>query len=584
MEQPKQKRSKLTTFLRNEDSPYKKIFYTYPEALFLIDIYGYIVEINQGVSTLTEFEPIEVIGKNFKEIVVEEDLASVIEYFQLVLNGEIQHCTFRIQQKSLKIKYVEVTFTPIHVEGDIIGIYGLAKDFTATIELEQKMKQSEETFQNLIQYLAYHDHLTGMCNRKYFEKRIRQEVESAKKNGEEFAVFIIDLDGFKFINDTLGHDIGDHLLCEVAQRLFTELEHVEVLARLGGDEFGLLQLGIHGEDEVKDLAFQLKNAFDEPFCKGDFELYITCSIGVSTYPNGGVNMHKLMKNADAAMYQSKEQGKNQYEIYTPSMNNNKYRIFTLKNHLRKALEFDEFMLHFQPRINSQTDEIVGVEALLRWYHPSFGTIPPNEFIPIAEEDGQIIAIGEWVLDRACAQNKHWQKLGLPPIKMSVNFSVLQFLKKDLVDMVRSTLERHELDPVWLEIEITESAVLENNPCIIETLKKLQSMGITIALDDFGTGYSSLSYLRKYKIDTLKIDRSFVTGIPFETESFEITKTIITLAQNLKMNVVAEGVETEEQLNALKEINCKEIQGYYYSKPLPKQQFKELLVNKKMVIK
>ncbi|MFV8829043.1 EAL domain-containing protein [Alkalihalobacterium sp. APHAB7] len=691
MDKQKQDHRKLTTFLRTEDGPYKKLFYTYPEALFLVDTKGNIIEINQRVSTLTEYDSIEIIGKNFKEFILDEDVSKVMEFFQFVLQEKEKEITFRIQQKSVNIKYVEVTATPIKVKGEVVGVYGVVKDITETVKLEHKVIQSEERFQHLIQYssdvigiidangvvlyespaceqmlgyeakdlvgtcaftyihpddlelakntfaqiltkpetaskveiriqradgrwidteliasnyldnpyikgvvvnyrditehkknqreieyLAYHDQLTGMYNRGYFEKRLKEQVEIANQMKQEFSVFIIDLDGFKFINDTLGHHIGDCLLNEVAERILTSIQDVEVLARLGGDEFGLLQPSAEGEQDVTNLAKKVIQIFKEPFYINDYELYMTCSIGVSTYPNGGTNIHKLMKNADAAMYQAKDQGKNQYEVYTPSMTNNTYRIFTLKNHLRKAIEYNEFLLHFQPRINSQTEEIVGVEALLRWYHPTFGNVPPNEFIPVAEEGGQIIAIGEWVLDRACEQNKQWQILGLPPIKMSVNFSVLQFLKKDLVEIVLATLEKHNLNPAWLEIEITESAVLENNPYILETIKILQSMGITIALDDFGTGYSSLSYLSKYKIDTLKIDRSFVIGIPQEAESYEITKTIITLAQALKMNVVAEGVETAEQLKALSEVNCKEIQGYYYSKPIPALQMEEML--------
>ncbi|MDE5415552.1 bifunctional diguanylate cyclase/phosphodiesterase [Alkalihalobacterium chitinilyticum] len=694
MDKQKQDHMKLTTFLRTEDGPYKKLFYTYPEALFLVDTKGNIIEINQRVSTLTEYDSIAIIGKNFKEFILSEDVSKVMDFFQLVLQGKGNEITFRIQQKSLNIKYVEVTATPIKAEGEVIGVYGVVKDITNTIELEHKVVKSEERFQHLIQYssdvigiidpngvvlyespaceqmlgfeakdligtnafalihpddlelakdtfaqiltkpakaskvelriqradgswadtelvasnyvdnpyirgvvvnyrdltehkksqreveyLAYHDQLTGMYNREYFKKRLMEQVDTARKTDAEFPVFLFDLDGFKFINDTLGHHIGDQLLCEVAERLVTNIQGVEVLARIGGDEFGLLQTTMDGELDVTKLAKQVIQTFKEPFYIHDYELYITCSIGVSTYPDGGTNIHKLMKNADAAMYQAKDQGKNQYEIYTPSITNHTYRIFTLKNHLRKAIEFDEFLLHFQPRINSQTEEIVGVEALLRWYHPTFGHVPPNEFIPVAEEDGQIITIGEWVLDRACEQNKQWQVLGLPPIKMSVNFSVLQFLKRDLVEIVRATLDKHKLEPIWLEIEITESAVLENNPYILDTIMKLQGMGITIALDDFGTGYSSLSYLRKYKIDTLKIDRSFVMGIPQEAESFEITKTIISLAQALKMNIVAEGVETAEQLKALSEVDCNEIQGYFYSKPLPALQMEEMLRGK-----
>ena len=377
----------------------------------------------------------------------------------------------------------------------------------------------------------------------------------------------LDLDRFKYVNDTLGHSIGDKLLKKISNKIKQCLGDDDVLARLGGDEFAILLPNIRNTNQVIEYAKTIIESLEEPFHIEKYELFITASIGISIFPNDGEDSETLIKHADSALYKAKEKGKNTYQIFTSSMDAETYKIFTLESDLRKALELNQLELYYQPQICATTHQIIGAEALIRWNHPEWGIVSPDEFIPIAEETGIIIEIGKWIKETACTQNKAWQDAGLPAIPVSINLSAHRFLEKDLIVNIKEILEKTNLDPQYLEIEIVETSLLENEKVVFSILDELRKIGIQIFLDDFGTGYSSLSYLKRFKgrIDTLKIDRSFINDLSRTDvdDSNFITKTIIQLAQHLKMDVVAEGVETVEQLEILKEYNATLFKDIYF---------------------
>ncbi len=387
---------------------------------------------------------------------------------------------------------------------------------------------------------------------------------------------LIDLDRFKVINDTLGHAIGDRLLQEVAQRLTGCLREGDTVARLGGDEFMLLLPGVEHTKSTIKIVQKILETFKSPFYFNDHELHITTSIGIALYPDDGEDAQTLLKNADTALHRAKEQGRNNYQFYTSTMNATALERLSLEGKLRHALEREEFVVYYQPQVSLSTGQIVGMEALVRWRHPDLGLIPPMKFIPLAEETGLIIPLGFWVLRTACAQNKAWQKAGYPPLRVAVNLSTRLFKQQTFIQVVAQTLHETGLDPDYLELELTEGIIMENIETTITTLKELKKMGVHISVDDFGTGYSSLAYLKRFPIDTLKIDRSFVLDITTDPDDAMIAMLIINVAHHLKLRVIAEGVETKEQLAFLRSHGCDEIQGYLFSRPLPAEEFVRLL--------
>ncbi|WP_042458869.1 two-component system response regulator [Neobacillus dielmonensis] len=444
-----------------------------------------------------------------------------------------------------------------------------------TVELErvnQHLNQSQE----LITYMAYHDGLTGLPNRRMFHDQVNQLIAEGKAKNHNLALLYMDMDHFKYINDSLGHLLGDQLLQEIAKRLKKCSNNEYFTARLGGDEFVML-LPNTSEQRVVEITGGILSAFQESFHLDAYELHVTTSIGISVFPFDGEDEITLMKNADAALYRSKEQGKNKYQFFHAGMNPNSYKKFTLQNDLRKAVEKKELRLVYQPRIDGKTGAITSVEALLRWNHPRLGMVSPLEFIPLAEETGLILEIGEWVLRTACRQNKAWQDAGMIPIRMAVNFSAKQFLQKELVGVIERILMEVGLSPEWLEIEITETCIMRNVEMVTTVLEEIKRKGIKISLDDFGTGYSSLNYLRKFPLHTLKIDKSFIQDLSNrEKEAAALVAAIVSLAGSLNMTVVAEGVETEEQLTILKQLKCEEMQGYLYSPPVEPEVMEKLL--------
>ena len=429
----------------------------------------------------------------------------------------------------------------------IIGIPLTIYTFVLLVQLylkvEDRLKREKELSEQYYEQLIT-DQLTGLPNRILFQDHLTAALNEARQNKTRLAVLFIDLDRFKYINDTLGHKVGDLLLMQVVERLISCLRDDEALYRLGGDE--------------------------------GHELFISTSIGISWYPEDGEDMETLYKNADMAMYRAKEQGRNNYQVFDVRMNDYAFERLQLEKDLRKALEREEFLVYYQPQIHIPTGRIIGMEALVRWEHPKRGMVSPGQFIPLAEETRLIIPIGEWVLRTACAQNKAWQDAGFPHVRVSVNLSAHQFLEPHLAQMIKQVLDETGLAPEYLDLEITESITMNNIDRAIATMHELASLGIQMSIDDFGTGYSSLSYLKKFPIHTLKIDRSFVRDIPNDSDDGAIATAIIAMAHSLNLNVIAEGVETADQLEFLGERGCDEMQGYLVSRPVPASEFEHLL--------
>jgi len=447
-----------------------------------------------------------------------------------------------------------------------------------------------------VRYLAYFDGLTGLPNRELFKEHLAQAIGIASRQEWRIAVLFMDLDEFKRINDTLGHSAGDELLVTVGKRLAQSIRESDTAtrnaisgdghqaARIGGDEFTIALTVVQEADDVAKVALRIKDLLAQPITLGEQEVFITPSIGIALYPDDGETVDTLLKNADAAMYEAKHAGKNKYRFYTQSMNAHALRRLTMESKLHKALENDEFWLCYQPQVNAKSGEIIGMEALLRWENPELGNISPVDFIPIVENNGLIVEIGEWVLKTACAQAQAWQDAGFSPLRLGVNLSPRQFQKNTLVSMVQSVLASTGFSAKYLELELTENLLMHHIEDTMVILNTLCDMGITLSVDDFGTGYSSLSYLKRFPLTTLKIDRSFVNGIPNDADNMAITKAIIVMAHSLKLLVIAEGVEDEQQLAYLCEQGCDEFQGYFFHKPLPADEFTDVLKRNQLIIK
>ncbi|WP_225445866.1 putative bifunctional diguanylate cyclase/phosphodiesterase [Paenibacillus arenosi] len=433
-----------------------------------------------------------------------------------------------------------------------------------------------------IHYMSYYDDMTGLPNRRKLMQHINDLLRMAKEKEEPIyiSVLYMDIDRFKRINDTFGPDFGDMLLMQIAERLLRKMNPHDVLARMEGDEFACVLTSIHSDQHVAEQARQLLHMMDEPFLLRDIPVHVAMSIGVTIYNEEGGRIHQddaasLVKKAVSAMSKVKEQGKNSYLFYTPEMNVVTLERLTLEHEMRNALLNNEYELYYQPQVEMNTERIVGMEALIRWNHPHKGRIPPNEFIPLAEESGFIVTLGEWVLEQACFQNKRWQDAGLPPIPVSVNLSVRQFEQKNLMEVVQEVLRRTGLPPQYLELEITETMTLDVERAS-KVLSQLKQMGVSISIDDFGTGYSSLHYLKNFPIHRLKIDRSFVRDLEHDPNDAAIVSAIIALGHTMNIHVIAEGVENTGQLRFLQAHACDEIQGYYFSPPIPGPEIEVML--------
>ncbi len=427
-----------------------------------------------------------------------------------------------------------------------------------------------------IQQLAYYDTLTGLANRTLFRDRLHQALAQSQRSGRKVAVLFLDLDRFKDINDTLGHATGDIVLQSVALRLKECVREGDTVARLGGDEFVIILPTYYGEQDLTTFAERILKILSLPMKIGERDLFTTASLGIAIAPLDGENVDTLLRNADISMYAAKDRGRNTFTYFSAEMNARAVAKVELESKLRSALQKNELFLVYQPQIDLHTGTICGVEALLRWRHPQEGLIPPSRFVPIAEETGLIVPIGEWVLRSACEQARVWQEIGFSTLRMAVNISGHQFKQHDFIDTVDRILKKTGLNPHGLELELTESIVMSNANEAIMTLTDLKVRGIRLAIDDFGTGYSSLSYLKNFPIDRIKIAQEFVRDIPNDPDDAAIVETIISMAHNLDLQVIAEGVENRQQLKFLRERHCTEMQGYYFARPLPAEELTELL--------
>lgn len=449
--------------------------------------------------------------------------------------------------------------------GNFSGYLGISTDITERTNALAR-----------IEYLANHDELTALPNRTMFGELLQITLANAKRYQHKFALFFIDLDRFKVINDSLGHHAGDELLKEVALRLKQSLRSGDMVARMSGDEFVVLLPETGKENETAAVARKILSALTKPMYLAGQECCITASLGISLYPSDADDKESLLKNADIAMYRAKENGKNNFQFYSESMKTQSLERLALETSMRRALERDEFYLHYQPKLDLKSGRINGVEALLRWQHPELGSVAPNQFIPLAEETGLIVQIGRWVLKTACHQNMEWQREGLSPVCLAVNLSARQFNDHALLDDIAVALTASQMPAHLLELELTESMVIQNQDYAIEVLGALKRMGVKLALDDFGVGYSSLAQIKNYPFDTLKVDRSFIRNLPANTEDGAITDAIIAIGKTLSMTVVAEGVETVEQESFLREHACDQTQGFYFSRPVAPEEFAKFL--------
>jgi diguanylate cyclase (GGDEF)-like protein/PAS domain S-box-containing protein len=575
--------------LRESERLHRYLVNTSPDIIYILDQDGHFTFINERVETLLGYDQKELVGKHYSILVHQKDIEVARYVFnerrvgdRASRNVELRlKCKDDSTQRFFDTRTLPIELSSMGIYQDetnpkkktYLGTYGVARDIT-----ERKM--AEET----INFQAYHDLLTNLPNRALLRDRLSLAITQAKREEEMLAVMFLDLDRFKNINDSLGHVIGDELLQQVSTRLKSCIREGDTLARFGGDEFTLLLPKIvRGNEDVSKIAEKINEVLKEPFMIDNNELYVSASIGISIFPRDGTNMDSLIKHADIAMYHVKDTGKNNYRFYSNDMTTPYFQNLSLETGIRKALDNDEFHLMYQPQINIKTGEIVGVEALLRWNHPEHGSITPAEFIPFAEETGMIVEIGHWVLRNACSELKRWRDAGLPEIRMSINMSARQLAEKTVVRHIASLLKDYGLPGHCLEIEITENTIMSDMDSVIHKLKELSKRGIYIAIDDFGTGYSSLSYLHKLPIQTLKIDRAFIKEVNMKHAGNSIINTIVAMAKGLNLNVIAEGVETQQQLDYLQEIDCNEAQGFLFGKPLTADVIAQLLIQEPFAV-
>ncbi|WP_052452442.1 EAL domain-containing protein [Noviherbaspirillum autotrophicum] len=523
---------------------------------------------NQKLQQITGYSEEELLGMTVFEVTHYDDVESTRELIQRSVAGELQNYSIqkRYRRKSGSHVWVSVSVSLVFDEP------GVPSYFIAAIEDISLRKRMELE----LRYSAYHDALTDLPNRALLQDRLSQAIVYAHRAQRYVAVMLIDLDRFKNVNDSLGHDVGDQVIVQIGRRLSRNTRNGDTVARLGGDEFVVILSDIGHEEDVAQLAQQALLSLAEPLVVKGQELYPSGSIGISLYPKDGNDGPGLLRSADMAMYQAKERGGNHFQFYAHEMNARVLERLQLDARLRRALDQEEFVLHYQPQVDIASGRIVGVEALVRWQPQDGPMIPPNYFIPVAEETGLIVPIGEWVLRTACKQSREWQRAGLPAIRTAVNLSARQFGRQDIVKLVSHILQETGCSADALELEITESVIMKNAEAGAETLARLDEMGVRLSIDDFGTGYSSLSYLHRFPIHTLKIDRSFIGDIADANDDAPIARAVILLAHSMNLRVIAEGVETEEQLAFLRKHHCDEIQGYYFSRPVPEAQIEDLL--------
>jgi diguanylate cyclase (GGDEF)-like protein/PAS domain S-box-containing protein len=566
--------------LQQSEKWHRFLVNTSPDFIYTLDNEGRFTFVNDRVESLLGFKREEMIGRHYSEIIFEEDLFRAEHVFnerradaRASRNVELRlKCNAGQQRPRImngRYRTVEITATGMYefpetrFETRFMGTYGVVKDIS-------DRKQAEET----VHYQTYHDLLTGLPNRAKFRDHLGRALVHGKRNQRALSVMILDLDNFRVVNDSLGHGVGDELLIHIAARLRQCLTDDDILARLGGDEFALLMPDASSRLEITVAGHKVIEALNEPVHIKGHELYITASVGASFAPEDGAVADTLIRQTEIAMYQAKSQGGCRLQFWQPAMQEAFAGRIQLEADLRRALANDEFVLFYQPQVDTVTGAIKGFEALIRWWHPDRGLVLPNAFIPLAEETGVIVPMGEWVLRQAAAQQAAWRKSGMPPVRVSINISPRQLETPDFVGSVLRALEANQLEPGTLELEITESVLMRDVESNAAKLTQLAEAGVMLAIDDFGTGYSSLKYLSRFPIHTLKIDRAFVKDS--ELDGMSIANAIVGMARNLNLNVIAEGVESISQLEQLRSLHCSEVQGYLFGMPMSAPEATKLL--------
>jgi len=574
----------MQTRLQKSEELHRYIVNSSPDIVFMLDREGNFTFLNSKIESILGYKKTDLIGRHYSTIIEQSDLERAKYLFDEQSGKKKASWGSELKLKAKKsdhnARHFEVTFFPIErqtknkftsrqnsetVQHKIIGTYGTARDVT-------ERKEAEE----FINFQAYHDLLTRLPNRALFKDRLNISIAQAKRNKNNVAVMFLDLDRFKVVNDTLGHAMGDRLLQSVALRLENCVRKCDTLSRFGGDEFTLLLPSISSPEDARTIAKKVIATLKEPFILGEHEVFVGVSIGIAVYPNGGDTVEQLIQNADVAMYHVKGRGKDGYQYYNEDMAIHTSNRLSLERDLRNALENEEFRVFYQPQISASTGRVVGVEALVRWQHPIRGLVYPGEFIPLAEETRLMSDISDWVLKTACKEVKCWIENGHKDIRLSVNFSPLQVEHPRFVHRLLSSLRAESFPSSNLEIELTENVIMNDLENMTQKLRQLSEHGLTIAIDDFGTGYSSLNYLRKLPIHTLKVDQSFIQDIQDTQDEACIVNAIVSMAHGLKLNIVAEGVETKAQLSYLRSLGCHEIQGFYFGRAMPGNQALALL--------
>jgi diguanylate cyclase (GGDEF)-like protein/PAS domain S-box-containing protein len=560
--------------LEKKQKEQAKIVENINDGVISTDIYANVKNLNKASKKILGYDEID----NIEDIYISLNDISLKELLVSIVNCE-DDCSKELEvwfRKDNGEKIIcDLSLTQLKDENNnLYGIIWLFQDITEKKEKEKLLLEQAKQ----LEHQAHHDALTNLPNRTLFRDRLQQAIFHSKRNDKKFALFFIDLDRFKQINDSFGHHFGDKVLLEVTKRLQEVIREEDTLARLGGDEFTIIAKDINNIEDASIVAMKIINSLKTSMKIESQEVYTSISVGISIYPDDSTDEANLIKFADSAMYKAKEEGRDNFQFYSSDMTDNAFEKVVIENSLRSAIENEEFEVYFQPQINSKTDELIGVEALARWIHPDIGLIPPSKFISVAEESGLITKIDRIIMRKAMQNFSRWKKDGFNIPKLSLNLATKQLLEEDFLDLVRKNFSYYDFETNWLEFEVTESDIMRNPTRSIEVLSLLHNIGIGISIDDFGTGYSSLSYLTKLPLDKIKIDKSFVMDIPKNPHSMEIVSAIIVLSKSLDLDVIAEGVETKEQKDFLQENGCINVQGYYYSKPLSVKEFEKFLKN------
>jgi diguanylate cyclase (GGDEF)-like protein/PAS domain S-box-containing protein len=553
-------RKQIEQALRQAEEKYRAIFEDAVVGMFQSTPEGRYSNVNPAMAHMLGYNSPQELIASVTDIAhqVYVDSKSREELTRLLREqGMVKNFECAVYRKDGSKMWFSANVRAVSENGVLVGYEGTNEDITARRVAEER-----------VQFLAYYDALTGLPNRTLLQDRVTKALAAARRQNHQVALLFLDLDGFKIINDSLGHAVGDLFLQEFAERLKTWAREQDTVARVGGDEFLIVLTGIRDAADAAVTAERLINSMTAEFLVQGHSLRISCSIGVSIFPQHGTDCETLIKNADAAMYGAKDGGRNNFRFFSDEINEQVMERLTLARGLRSALEKEQLFLVYQPQMEIATGRITGLEALLRWQHPELGLVPPDRFIRIAENSGLIVPIGEWVLRTACRQARKWQDDRLPPVSMAVNVSAVQFRQQGFCDLIRRVLRETGLAPQYLELELTESLLLADAEVTLSVVEELKAIGITLAIDDFGTGYSSFSYLRQFRVSKLKIDRSFIKDSATNPDDSAITAAIISMAKSLRLKVIAEGVENEAQMSFLRKHQCDEIQGYYFSKPLP----------------